>query len=433
MISLNIDFAAEFIRQKDIEKISEEVFANFEKIKNKTGKGNDFLGWVTLPDHKNSKCIARINKLAKEIRRKSELLVVVGIGGSYLGTRAVVEALQSPFAHFENGDHPRIVYAGHHLDGHYLNELIKILHHKSYSIVVISKSGTTTEPAIAFRILRQHLEQKYGMDEARERVIAITDQSQGALRQAVEDQGYESFYIPDNVGGRYSVLTPVGLFPIAVAGFDIERLMEGDSDMKERIFAKTSLLDNPALMYVAIRNILYRNGKNIEVMINYQPDLYYFIEWWKQLFGESEGKEEKGIFPAGVNFTTDLHSLGQYLQEGHRLFFETILNVEKPKSDIVLSKNQENLDGLNYLNGKSLHHINQKAAEGTALAHKTGNIPVIQFDIPEINEYYLGQLIYLFEMACGISGHMLEVNPFDQPGVEMYKKNMFRLLKKPGY
>ena len=375
--------------------------------------------------------MSKITELAEKLKAKTDIIIVIGIGGSYLGARAVIEALQSPFSNLMDSDNPQIVYAGHQLDAHYLNELLKLLDQKDYALVVISKSGTTTEPAIAFRALRNHIENKYGVEEASERIIAITDQTKGALRTLSQKQNYESFYIPDNVGGRYSVLTPVGLLPIALAGFDVKQIMAGAKAMKDFIFQEKSILKNPALLYVAIRNILYRKEKAIEVMINYQSDLYYLTEWWKQLFGESEGKEAKGIFPVGVNFTTDLHSLGQYLQEGHRYFFETILDVQEPKSDYVIVPDKENLDGLNYLQNKSIHYVNQKAAEGTAMAHNEGGIPIMKLQIPKINEYYLGQLIYLFEISCGISGYMLGVNPFDQPGVEAYKSKMFDLLEKP--
>ncbi len=434
MIELNIDFTAPFIERKDIDEIAPEVLSSTKVLLDRSGAGNDFLGWLDLPEHKDSACVRKINEVAQKLRERIDILVVTGIGGSYLGTRAVVEALQSPFAALRQGESPEVVYAGHHLDGHYLSELLRLLDGKDYAVVVISKSGTTTEPAIAFRLLRNHLEQKYGAAEARERIIAITDASKGALRTAVNNQGYESFYIPGNVGGRYSVLTPVGLLPIAIAGYDIKALLEGAAAMRKQLLEKANdLYNNPALLYVAVRNILYRQGKRIEVMVNYQPDLYYFTEWWKQLFGESEGKEEKGIFPAGVSFTTDLHSLGQYLQEGHRLFFETVLHVQKPKSNLTIPYDEEDLDGLNYLKGKTLHFVNQKAEEGTALAHRDGGVPVMQFQIPEVNAHYLGQLIYMFEFACGVSAYLLGVNPFDQPGVEMYKKNMFRLLGKPGF
>ncbi len=431
MISLNIDFTKEFISEKEISKISVEVLENFEKLKEGSGQGNEFLGWIDLPEHKDAKCLSRITALAEKLKAKTDIVIVIGIGGSYLGARAVIEALQSPFSNLMDSDNPQIVYAGHQLDAHYLNELLKLLDQKDYALVVISKSGTTTEPAIAFRALRSHLENKYGQKEASERIIAITDQTKGALRTLSKKQNYESFYIPDNVGGRYSVLTPVGLLPIALAGFDVKQIMAGAKAMKDFIFQEKSILENPAFLYVAIRNILYRKEKSIEVMINYQSDLYYLTEWWKQLFGESEGKEAKGIFPIGVNFTTDLHSLGQYLQEGHRYFFETILDVQEPKSDYVILSDKENLDGLNYLQNKSIHYVNQKAAEGTAMAHNEGGIPIMKLQIPKINEYYLGQLIYLFEISCGISGYMLGVNPFDQPGVEAYKSKMFELLDKP--
>jgi len=423
-----------FIEQEDIEKIQPEINQNHESILKKTGKGNEFLGWVDLPSGINFETIQSINNVAKKINELAEIFVVIGIGGSYLGARAVIEALNKNFTFLEeNREHPIILYAGQNIGEDYLRDLLEILDKKEYALVVISKSGTTTEPAVAFRILKNHLEKKYGKGGAKERIIAITDESRGALKKLAKDEGYQTYVVPDNVGGRYSVLTPVGLLPIAVAGFDIRKLIEGAKSMQELNLQTSSIEQNPIMLYAATRNALYNKNKIIEILVNYQPNLYYLSEWWKQLYGESEGKEGKGIFPASVSFTSDLHSMGQYIQEGQRILFETILSVEKPTSELVIPTDSQNLDGLNYIAGKRLHEVNNMAQLGTMIAHVDGGVPNIEIKIPKVSEFYIGQLIYFFEMACAISGYMIGVNPFDQPGVEAYKKNMFALLGKSGF
>ena len=393
------------------------------------------MGWLELPTNYNKEEFERIKKSAKKIQKESDILVVIGIGGSYLGARAVIEALTSSFYNMlsdEKRKTPRILYVGNNLSPNYLNELIEYIGDKDFSVNVISKSGTTTEPAIAFRIFREILENKYGIDEARSRIYATTDKEKGALKTLADKEGYEKFVVPDNVGGRYSVLTAVGLLPIAVAGIDIDKLMEGARNAQQR-YDDPSLKYNECYQYAVARNILYKLYKNTEILANYEPKLHYFTEWWKQLYGESEGKEQKGIFPAGVDFTTDLHSMGQYIQEGRRNLFETVLSVENSKSDITVNSDDDNLDGLNYLTGKGLDYINKKAMEGTIKAHVTGDVPNILISLKELNEYTIGELIYFFEKACAVSGMILGINPFNQPGVEEYKKNMFKLLEKPGY
>ena len=378
---------------------------------------------------------ARIKKAAKKIKKESDILVVIGIGGSYLGARAVIEALTSSFYNMlpnKQRKFPQILYVGNNLSPNYINELIEYIGNKDFSINVISKSGTTTEPAVAFRIFREILENKYGIDEARSRIYATTDKEKGALKQLAESEGYEQFVVPDNVGGRYSVLTAVGLLPIAVAGIDIDKLMEGARLAQER-YNDSNLKYNECYQYAVVRNILYKLYKNTEILVNYEPKMHYFTEWWKQLFGESEGKEQKGIFPAGVDFTTDLHSMGQYIQEGRRNLFETVISIEEPNSDITIPSDDDNLDGLNYLAGKGLDYVNKKAMEGTVQAHVSGDVPNIIINLKQLNETSIGELIYFFEKACAVSGMILGINPFNQPGVEEYKKNMFKLLKKPGY
>lgn len=434
MINLKINYekVLNFVSREDIEKYQPEINRHFKALNEKTGQGNDFLGWVDLPDEIDDVLISKIKILAGQLRAKSEIFVVVGIGGSYLGARAVIEALSHHFAQLKE-QKPFIIYAGHQISEDYMVDLLEILDKKEYSMTVISKSGTTTEPAIAFRILKNHIENKYGKEEAIKRIVAITDREKGALKQLADEEGYETFIVPDDVGGRYSVLTPVGLLPIAVAGFDISDLVDGAKKMKAHLQSSTKNDQNPVATYAAVRNALYTAGKTTEIMVNYEPRLFYFTEWWKQLYGESEGKENKGIFPAGVGFTTDLHSMGQYIQEGLRNFFETVLSVEKPLKKITVPKDGKNLDQLNYISGKPMHEVNLMAEVGTTLAHIDGGVPNIRISIPEINENTLGQLIYFYEMACGISGYILGVNPFDQPGVEAYKKNMFALLGKPGF
>lgn len=433
-INVNIEHTLNFLTTKEIHSYQNEIDRHYYSILNKTGKGNDFLGWVDLPSEIDEALLGSIEHLAEKIRKKAEVFVVIGIGGSYLGARAVTEALSHNFQHLKKDNkNPLIIFAGQNISEDYLADLIEILDHKDYAMTVISKSGTTTEPAIAFRILKTHIEKKYGKQEAGERIIAITDKSKGALKKLAAEEGYQTFVVPDDIGGRYSVLTPVGLLPVAVAGFNIRKLIKGAKDMQELNLQTSSIEKNPMTMYAAVRNALYKKGKLVEILVNYQPNLYYMTEWWKQLYGESEGKEGRGIFPAGVNFTSDLHSMGQYIQEGQRILFETALSVEKLNKSIAVPSDKNDLDGLNYIVGKKLHEVNKMAELGTALAHVDGGVPNIRIQVPQVNEYYLGQLIYFFEMACAISGYILKVNPFDQPGVEAYKNNMFALLGKPGF
>jgi glucose-6-phosphate isomerase len=436
MTDINLDLRNiyGFIPESSIQQMEEETISHFYKLIKGTGKGRDFLGWLTLPSNFSKGMLEKIKKDAARIREQSDVLVVTGIGGSYLGARAVIEALTPAFHNLDpERPDPMVVYAGHHLSQDYLSNLLKLLDRKEYTLVVISKSGTTTEPAIAFRILRDHIERKYGKTGAGKRIIAITDREKGALKKLADQEKYTTYEVPDDIGGRYSVLTPVGLLPIATAGFDIEKLIVGARKAQDHALAKRSLKDNPVMEYAAARNALYRSGKTIEVLVNYQPQLQYFTEWWKQLYGESEGKEGKGIFPAGVGFTTDLHSMGQYIQEGMRNLFETVLSVRNTRSKIVIPKVEDDADGLNYLIGKDIQYVNEMAEMGTMLAHVDGGVPNISITVPAINEDTLGQLIYFFELACGLSGYILGVNPFDQPGVEAYKKNMFALLGKPGF
>ncbi len=435
MTNLKIDIskALDFVSLDEIKAYQGEIDQHFEAVKNKTGKGNDFLGWTTLPVDVDEKLVKDIQQTAASIREKAEVFVVIGIGGSYLGSRAVIEALDHNFSNLIDTGNPKIVYAGQNIGEDYLSELLEVLDQKDYALTVISKSGTTTEPAIAFRILKTHLEKKYGKKEAQSRIIAITDQEKGALKKLATEEGYKSYVVPDNVGGRYSVLTPVGLLPIAVAGFDIKKLLQGANNMKSLCEQSMDMDENPVAMYAAVRNALYNKGKKTEIMVNYQPNLYYITEWWKQLYGESEGKEGKGIFPAGVSNTTDLHSMGQYIQEGERHIFETVLSVENAKRALNVPSDDANLDGLNYIAGKPIHEVNKMAEIGTTLAHIDGDVPNLRISIPQIDEDTLGQLIYFYEMGCAISGYILDVNPFDQPGVEAYKKNMFALLGKPGF
>lgn len=433
-IKLDLEQVYGFIPKEKILSFEKPVASAYRHIYHKTGPGNDFLGWVDLPSGISDEFIAQITAHAAELQSKSEVFVVVGIGGSYLGARAIIEALQHHFAPmgFTSGK-PLVVYAGQNISEDYMTDLLDLLNRKDYSMAVISKSGTTTEPAIAFRILKAHIEKKYGLAEARKRIVAITDKSRGALKQLADSEGYASYVVPDDVGGRYSVLTPVGLLPIAVAGADIKALVEGARMVENYSRAASNIHGNPIAMYAATRQALYQAGKTVEVMVNYEPRLFYFTEWFKQLYGESEGKENKGIFPAGVGFTTDLHSLGQYIQEGLRMMFETIVTVDKPNNQLAVPDADTDLDQLNYIAGKRLHEVNRMAELGTILAHVDGGVPNIRIRIPEINTYNLGQLIYFFEMGCALSGYMLGVNPFDQPGVEAYKKNMFALLGKKGF
>lgn len=434
MIKTDIKRALDFISEEDILNMEPEIQEHYEKIFHKTGEGNQFLGWTTLPQEMHRSALVQdINKTAAEIRQKAEVFVVVGIGGSYLGARAVIEALKNSFPASGGKKPVDIVYAGHQMSEDYMAELLDFLEDKEYALTVISKSGTTTEPAIAFRLLRQHLENKYGKQEARKRIIAITDKEKGALKTLSNREEYKTYKVPDDVGGRYSVLTPVGLLPIAVAGFSIDELLKGAADMQTFAEQGHGIMDDPAALYAVARNSLYRIGKPVEIMVNYQPKLYYFTEWWKQLFGESEGKQQRGIFPAGVGFTTDLHSMGQYIQEGLRILFETVISVEEPARNLTIPKDKDNLDGLNYIAGKRLEEVNKQAELATMLAHSEGGVPNIKVSVPKLNAYHLGELIYFYEMACALSGYILDVNPFNQPGVEAYKKNMFALLGKPGF
>lgn len=433
-IGLNTEHLQHFIGNTDIAAIEKEVISAKKTLLDGSGKGNDFLGWVNLPAEISQNEIYNIKKDVERLAGKVRLFVLVGIGGSYLGARAVIEALQSEFAMQDTGrKFPYIVYAGHTLSEDYYCQLMQVLDKQDYAVAVISKSGTTTEPAVAFRLIKSHIEKKYGKAEAAKRIIAITDARRGALHDIAVQEGYQMYVIPDNVGGRFSVLTPVGLLPIAMSGYDIDKLLQGARDMREECIRNDKVEENPALLYAAIRNLLYRKGRKVEILENFVPQLKYISEWWKQLYGESEGKEGKGILPHSLSFTTDLHSMGQYVQEGERLMFETVLSVERPQQRIEIPSDEKNLDGINYLVGKTLTEINHNAELGTILAHCDGGVPVLRILIPEVNEYVLGQLIYFFEFACGVSGYVLQVNPFDQPGVEAYKKNMFRLLGKPGY
>lgn len=438
MNTLNVDIKSirNFIAPDAIEKQTEELKTHHTDLVSGTGAGNDFTGWVSLPSSISNELIRDIQETALKLKDKSEVVVVVGIGGSYLGARAVTEALQHQFsgllpAYKRPG--PLVIFAGTNISGDYHADLLDILQKVNWSLIVISKSGTTTEPAIAFRILKQHLIRKYSLSEARKRIVAITDKSKGALKNLATEEGYKTYIVPDDVGGRYSVLTPVGLLPIAVAGFDLNQLIAGAQDMESIALASYLPEKNPTMLYAAARNALYRNGKTIEIMVNYQPNLVYFTEWWKQLYGESEGKMQRGIFPAGVTFTADLHSMGQYIQEGMRIIFETVLSVEQSNRQLLVPHFENDADGLNYIAGKNLSEVNRMAELGTLLAHVDGGVPNIRISIPSVNEYFLGALIYFYEFACAISGYLLGVNPFDQPGVEAYKKNMFALLNKPGF
>lgn len=418
------------VQSQAVEALMGEANEGLTKLTDGTGAGNDFLGWVKLPMDTPQELIDDINSTAATMRANCDYVVCIGIGGSYLGAKAVIEALSNSFAQYAPAKGPKILFAGQNIGEDYLSELSEFLQDKNYGIIVISKSGTTTEPAIAFRILKDQLERQIGRQEAAKRIVAITDEHKGALRTLATSEGYKTFIIADNVGGRFSVLTPVGLLPIAVAGFDINALIGGAED-----FATATLngTDSSAKIYAATRNALYRNGKKIEILVNYSPKLHFFGEWWKQLYGESEGKDGKGIFPAAVDNTTDLHSMGQWIQEGERTIFETVISVEQVDRELRIPADDANLDGLNYIAGKRVDEVNKMAELGTRIAHIDGGVPNIRISVPQISEYYLGQLIYFFEAACGISGYMLGVNPFNQPGVEAYKKNMFALLEKPGY
>ncbi|MCF8335788.1 MAG: glucose-6-phosphate isomerase [Bacteroidales bacterium] len=430
-LRINLDNALDFIDSKKLEQYDTQTVDIIQHLEENTSDPSNFLGWLNLPSEIEENKIREIEETANSFTKKLDTVVVIGIGGSYLGAKAVIDAL-SPFFHTRE-ENPEVIFAGHNIDEDYHHELRELLEEREYGIVVISKSGTTTEPGIAFRILKKHLEDKAGKEEASNRIIAITDAQKGALRKLSNEKGYKTFVIPDNIGGRYSVLTPVGLVPIAIAGYDIRGLLKGAEKMRKDTLSTVPFAENPSSLYAAVRNELYQNGKAIELLGIYNLKLYCFMEWWKQLYGESEGKDNKGIFPAITQFTTDLHSIGQYIQEGRRILFETILSVDAPQHHLTVPKAEDDTDKLNYLAGKRLQEVNTMAESGTRLAHSDGNVPNISISIPEINEISLGQIIYFFEKACAISGHILGVNPFDQPGVEAYKKNMFALLGKPGY
>jgi len=435
MLEIKLNLENTGIEPQEILEYKQVVENIHKDLHGRAHNENDFVGWIDLPTNYDKEEFGRIQEAAKRINEDSDILLVIGIGGSYLGARAVIEALTSSFDNILDDNqrkHPRILYAGNNLSSNYINELIEAIGNKDFSINVISKSGTTTEPAIAFRIFREMLESKYGVEEARSRIYVTTDKQRGALKTLADKEGYEQFVIPDNVGGRYSVLTAVGLLPIATAGIDIQKLMDG-ARLAESRYNDPELKYNECYKYAVARNVLNKKGKEIEILANYEPKLHFFTEWWKQLYGESEGKEGKGIYPSGVDFTTDLHSMGQYIQEGRRTLFETVLRVEEPESNININADDDNLDGLNYLANKDVDYVNKKAMEGTVQAHVSGGVPNIIINIEKLNEETVGHLIYFFEKACAMSGMILGVNPFNQPGVEEYKKNMFKLLEKPGY
>ncbi len=433
-LKLDISRVTSFVSEATINGMKAEVEANNKKLHAGNGLGNDFLGWLNLPSSITEAEFADIEAAAKQMRSVADYVVVVGIGGSYLGARAVIDGLSNSFDYLvRDRKNPVMIFAGQNIGEDYTAELLELLQDKSFGVVVISKSGTTTEPAIAFRLLKDLCVSKFGKEGAQKRIIAVTDKAKGALRTLADREGFKTFIIPDNVGGRFSVLTPVGLVPIAIAGLDIRKLVAGAKDMEKLTDQSVPFENNPSAIYAATRNAINRAGKDIEILVNYQPKLHYFTEWWKQLYGESEGKDGKGIFPAGVDFTTDLHSMGQWIQEGKRNIFETVVSVKTPNKKAVIPTDKDNLDALNFLAGKRVDEVNKMAELGTLIAHTDGGVPNIRVEIPELNEYYFGQLIYFFEKACGISGYTLDVNPFNQPGVEAYKKNMFALLEKPGY
>lgn len=434
-LTLDLKNTKPYFAQHELEQLAPMVAHAHKLLHTKTGAGNDFLGWIDLPVNYDKEEFSRIKKAAEKIREDSEILIVIGIGGSYLGSRATIEMLSHNFSGVldkETRKSPTVLYCGNNISSTYMADLLEIIEGKDISVNVISKSGTTTEPAIAFRIFKEYLEKKYGVEEARRRIYATTDSKKGALKTLAVSEGYETFVVPDNVGGRFTVLTAVGLLPIAVAGIDIDELMKGAADARE-LYSSPDLNKNDCYKYAAVRNAFYRKGKTTEMLVNFEPVLHYFGEWWKQLYGESEGKDGKGIFPAAGDFSTDLHSMGQYIQEGMRNIMETFINVETAKKEVTIGTDKENLDGLNFLSGKTMDLVNKQAFRGTVLAHNDGGVPVMIVNVPELTPYYVGQLIYFFEKACGISGYLLGVNPFNQPGVEAYKKNMFALLGKPGF
>jgi glucose-6-phosphate isomerase len=434
-ITLDVSKAVQFLKEGTVKNYEAKVKEAQEALENGTCPGNDFLGWLHLPSSITPEFLKEIQDCANTLRENCEAIVVAGIGGSYLGARAVIEALSNSFS-WLIGDksNPTILFAGNNIGEDYLYELTEYLKDKKFGVINISKSGTTTETALTFRLLKKQCEEQRGKEEAKKAIVAVTDATKGAARAAADKEGYKTFVIPDNVGGRFSVLTPVGLLPIACAGFNITKLVEGAADMEKACGKDVAYEENPAAVYAAVRNGLYdQAGKKIEIMVNYQPKLHFISEWWKQLFGESEGKDNKGIFPASCDFTTDLHSMGQWIQQGERSIYETVISVEEPAKKLLFPNDEENLDGLNFLAGKRVDEVNKMAELGTRLAHVDGGVPNIRISVPVLNEYYIGQLIYFFEKACGISGNILGVNPFNQPGVEAYKKNMFALLNKPGY
>ncbi|MBD5531929.1 MAG: glucose-6-phosphate isomerase [Lachnospiraceae bacterium] len=427
--------AASFIGEHEVEFMKNPTLAAKDTLTSKSGAGNDFLGWIDLPVDYDKEEFARIKKAAEKIKNDSEVLLVIGIGGSYLGARAAIEFLRHSFYNMVDKSvrkTPEIYFVGNSISSTYIKDLMDVIGDRDFSVNMISKSGTTTEPAIAFRVFKEILEKKYGKEEAAKRIYATTDKARGALKKVADEEGYETFVVPDDVGGRFSVLTAVGLLPIAVSGADIDKLMEGAASGRKNAL-ELPYEENDALQYAALRNILLKKGKNVEILANYEPSVHYVSEWWKQLYGESEGKDQKGIFPASVDLTTDLHSMGQFIQDGARIMFETVINVETSRETITINKEEVDLDGLNYLAGKSVDFVNKSAMNGTILAHTDGQVPNLMVTVPEVNEFYLGQLFYFFEFACGVSGYLLGVNPFNQPGVESYKKNMFALLGKPGY
>ena len=434
-LNFSYQFAKNFFNEDELVQIKPYAELANEVLTKKTGAGNDFLGWVSLPQEYDREEFERIKKAAEKIKNDSEILIVIGIGGSYLGAKAAIEFLSHSFYNNlpkEKRKTPEIYFAGTNMSSTYLKHLIELVGNRDFSVNVISKSGTTTEPAIAFRVFKKMLEDKYGKEEAGKRIYATTDKVKGALKTLSDTEGYETFTVPDNVGGRFSVLTAVGLLPIAAAGINIDELMAGARDAMND-YSGNSFEENQTLQYAAIRNILHRKGKDMEILVNYEPRLHYFSEWWKQLFGESEGKDGKGLYPSSVDFSADLHSLGQYIQEGKRTMFEIVVSIGKPECEYIIESDRDNLDGLNFIAGKSLDYVNKKATEGVILAHIDGGVPNLTVDIPEVTPYHLGYAFYFFEKACGVSGYLLGVNPFDQPGVEAYKKNMFALLGKPGY
>ena len=437
MAKVTFDYSktAQFISADEVNSMKKLALDAKETLVSKNGAGNDFLGWIDLPVNYDKEEFDRIKKAAEKIQGDSEVLLVIGIGGSYLGARAAIEFLRHNFYNMVDKSirkTPEIYFVGNSISSTYVQHLIDVIGSRDFSINIISKSGTTTEPAIAFRVFKKMLEEKYGKTEAAKRIYATTDKARGALKNLATEEGYESFVVPDDIGGRFSVLTAVGLLPIAVSGADLDKLMEGAASGRKRAL-EADFEENDALQYAALRNILLRKGKNVEIVANYEPSLHYVSEWWKQLYGESEGKDQKGIFPAAVDLTTDLHSMGQFIQDGARIMFETVINIETPQCEITLEEEPVDLDGLNYLAGKTMDFVNKSAMNGTILAHTDGNVPNFMVKVPEQNEFYLGELFYFFEFACGVSGYLLGVNPFNQPGVESYKKNMFALLGKPGF